>query len=445
MLPADFRLTLDARVRGRPPARRRAVRDRALCERGRGADPRMARRARRGRRGALARALVTANLAQPMPPPPATPPVTAVIPVRDRSIARVLAALDVAEVIVVDDASRTARRSAPRRRRRRPIRPARAARRRGGGAQRGPGGGDATSSSRCVDSDCVPPPGWLDALLPHFADPELDAVAPRIVALDARPGRERARALRGACAPRSTAAPQPARVIPYGRVPFVPGRRSSSAATCGSTRRCAAARTWSSCGGCRTCATSPRRRSRTSTGPTPRAWLARRAYYGRTAAAIATRHPGKARPLNVSPWTTAAWVGPRARATGDRARDHAHRDRAARARARGRPDPDRRSSSPRGQLRSGRVVADALDPRVVAAVVAAALAFPQARLPLAAAVLTRRRSSSPTTSRTDRASGSGCLEHRDLDALLPARPGASFIPRSRRYFPRWEGAARNGW
>ena len=29
----------------------------------------------------------------------------------------------------------------------------------------------------------------------------------------------------------------------------------------------------------------------------PRAWLARRVYYGRTAAAIARRHPGKARPL----------------------------------------------------------------------------------------------------------------------------------------------------
>src|SRR4051812_17827627 len=54
--------------------------------------------------GALARALVMANLAHP-PPPPATYPVTAVIPVRDRSIARLLAALDVAEVIVVDDAS----------------------------------------------------------------------------------------------------------------------------------------------------------------------------------------------------------------------------------------------------------------------------------------------------------------------------------------------------
>ena len=47
----------------------------------------------------------------------------------------------------------------------------------------------------CIDSDCVPRPGWLEALLPHFADPELDAIAPRIVALD--DGRRSPRALRG--------------------------------------------------------------------------------------------------------------------------------------------------------------------------------------------------------------------------------------------------------
>ena len=45
------------------------------------------------------------NLAQPVPPAGELPPVSVVIPVRDRSIARLLSALDAAEVIVVDDAS----------------------------------------------------------------------------------------------------------------------------------------------------------------------------------------------------------------------------------------------------------------------------------------------------------------------------------------------------
>jgi mycofactocin system glycosyltransferase len=39
-----------------------------------------------------------------------------------------------------------------------------------------------------------------------------------------------------------------------------------------------------------------------------RSWLSRRAYYGRTAAALARRHPDGARPLAVSPWTAAAWA-----------------------------------------------------------------------------------------------------------------------------------------
>ena len=57
-----------------------------------------------------------------------------------------------------------------------------------------------------------------------------------------------------------------------------------------------------------TSATSPRARSRTRTARTPEDWLARRVYYGRTAAPLAKRHPGNARPLHVSPWTTAAWA-----------------------------------------------------------------------------------------------------------------------------------------
>ena len=35
-----------------------------------------------------------------------------------------------------------------------------------------------------VDSDCVPEPGWLARLLPHFADPMVAAVAPRVIGLD---------------------------------------------------------------------------------------------------------------------------------------------------------------------------------------------------------------------------------------------------------------------
>jgi mycofactocin system glycosyltransferase len=76
------------------------------------------------------------------------------------------------------------------------------------------------------DSDCLPEPGWIDALLGHFDDPLVAAVAPRIVAAEPQS--------REAHEPRSLAArfsrarpvldlgPQPARVAPMTRVSYVP-------------------------------------------------------------------------------------------------------------------------------------------------------------------------------------------------------------------------------
>jgi hypothetical protein len=150
----------------------------------------------------------------------------------------------------------------------------------------------------------------------------------------------------------------------------------------------------------------------------PRAWLARRVYYGRTAAGIARRHPGKARPLHVSPWTTAAWAALAARrplaalvitlaATALLARETGPAT-AARLAA-------------LGTLGSGRVVADALTRHWWPLTAAAALAFPKARLPLAAAAL-----ADPRKIADDLAYGTGlwigCLEQRTLDPLLPASP-----------------------
>ena len=74
-----------------------------------------------------------------------------------------------------------------------------------------------------------------------------------------------------------------------------------------------------------------------------------------------------------------------------------------------------------GGLRSGRVVADALT-RAWWPLSAAALAVPRARAPLALAALTK----SPLQLADDLAYGyglwRGCLTHRTLDPLLPARP-----------------------
>ncbi|MGV1007538.1 MAG: glycosyltransferase [Dermatophilaceae bacterium] len=142
--------------------------------------------------GVVASRVVDAGLAQPEPPPggPGPQDVTVVIPVRDRppALARCLRAVGpAAEVLVVDDASRDPE----------PVRRvvadagARLVTRQvngGPAAARNTGlAGCATPYVAFVDSDCEPEPGWLTALMPHFADPRVAAVAPRIRGLD-RPG-----------------------------------------------------------------------------------------------------------------------------------------------------------------------------------------------------------------------------------------------------------------
>src|SRR4051794_24501577 len=234
MLPADFHLTLTAHFEGRTLlggepfavvelSARAAARIRAWTA----GDP-------VGADGALARALVRANLAQPVAPAGPLPDVSVVIPVRDRSIARLLAAVDADDVIVVDDASTTdaVRDEAA------GVRYVRRATQGGAAAARNDGLALARHDLvACIDSDCLPLPGWLDPLVAHFADPELSAVAPRIIALESKVVRSEAEhvdprattwlggALREYERVRSPLdrGPDPARVIPYGRVPFVPG------------------------------------------------------------------------------------------------------------------------------------------------------------------------------------------------------------------------------
>lgn len=134
----------------------------------------------------LARRLLDAGFAHPLPPED-TPPLRTVviIPVRDRAEAldRCLQALGQShEVLVVDDGSTdagavtsvAARHRADLVRRRRTGGPA-AARNTGLEVlQRD------VAAIAFLDSDCVPPPDWLACLVPHFADPLVAAVAPRV-------------------------------------------------------------------------------------------------------------------------------------------------------------------------------------------------------------------------------------------------------------------------
>jgi mycofactocin glycosyltransferase len=163
-----------------------------------------------------------------------------------------------------------------------------------------------------LDSDCVPEAGWLDRLLPHFADPALGAVAPRIV--PHRAGTSWLARYEGASSTLDMGA-RPSIVRPGARVPYVPGaalvvRRSAAGAGFADGMfvgedvdfiwRLSAAG-W---------------RVRYEPSATMghdhrvrfRAWFSRRADYGTSAAALEQRHPGSVRPLYASWWTVGAWA-----------------------------------------------------------------------------------------------------------------------------------------
>ncbi|MFC5948787.1 mycofactocin biosynthesis glycosyltransferase MftF [Pseudonocardia lutea] len=275
---------------------------------------------------ALARTLLDSGFAHPAHPIPGGPgrgEVTVVVPVKDRPLDRLLAALpdDLGGLIVVDDGGadpeglaatveaahgRVIRHETPR----------------GPAAARNAGLAAATTPLvMFLDSDVVPQEGWLDPLLDHLADPAVALVAPRIVALhpdgpDGRLRRLRLRSLIGRYeAVRSSLdlGPDPALIVPRSRVAYVPSaamlvRRDAVgpgfdedmhvAEDVDLVLRLHAAG--------RRLRYEPAARVAHDHRTSPGAWWLRKAYYGTGAAPLARRHRGAVPPMVLSPWTAAA-------------------------------------------------------------------------------------------------------------------------------------------
>jgi mycofactocin glycosyltransferase len=266
--------------------------------------------------GALARRLTDAQLAHPVPPAgePGRADVTVVIPAKDRAglLDRCLAALDPGTpVLVVDDGSQH------------PARVAAAAARHGAKLVRRPvNGGPAAARNTAlehvrtelvafVDSDCEPAPGWIGALAPHFADPLVAAVAPRVTALapDTWAGRYTT-----ACGPLDLGA-RPARVLPGSAVAYVPAaallvRRSALAGVSGDgavfDEQMRAGEDVDLIWRLHEAGWRVRYDPSVRVGHhEPVTWaglLARRFRYGTSAAPLARRHPGGVPPLVLHPW-----------------------------------------------------------------------------------------------------------------------------------------------
>ena len=172
----------------------------------------------------LARRLTDTGIAHPVPPDAAAArqlDVTIVIPVRDRAamLDRCLTAVAARyPVVVVDDGS-TDESAVAAVAARHGTAMVRLASSGGPAAARNAGlAGIQTELIAFLDSDCVPPPGWIETLSAHLADPQVGAVAPRIVAHAPRTAAGRYEQARGSL----DLGDQPARVIPAGRVGYVP-------------------------------------------------------------------------------------------------------------------------------------------------------------------------------------------------------------------------------
>lgn len=266
----------------------------------------------------LARTLLDATVAHPRPAGgPSHRDVTVIIPVRDNpcGVRRLLATLRGLRVLVVDDGSSCPVDRADFAGASCDIEVLRHPRSKGPAAARNTGLAACTTDFVVfLDSDVLPRRGWLEALLGHFCDPTVALVAPRIVGLTQSDHLvSRYEAVRSSLDLGQREAP----VIPYGSVSYVP----SAAIIC----RTSALRdiggfdeTLQSGEDVDLCWRLVEAGVRLRYEPIAlvahdhrtqlRDWIARKAFYGGSAAPLSVRHPDKTAPLVISGWALTAWI-----------------------------------------------------------------------------------------------------------------------------------------
>jgi mycofactocin glycosyltransferase len=327
VLPDGFRVALDPAVRwaddgtvlvGGSPIRllRLTPAGRALVDRLAAGEP-IPRSAGAQR---LTRRLLDAGLAHPRPPATdSRPEVAVVIPVRNdaNGLAATLTALpDVGTIVVVDDASPDAEAVTVGGARpdttllRRAVRggPA-AARNDGWRTVDGP-------FVAFVDANCEPEPGWLDVLLPHFADPQVAAVAPRVLPPPDTDNGGALAAYEAVASPLDLGAKE-ATVRPGSRVAYVPTaalvvRRRALEELGGFDETLMVGEdvdfVWRLVAAGWSVRYEPRAIVRHPIRSNWSAWLRQRYRYGTSAAPLARRHGWAVAPAVMSPWTAGAWA-----------------------------------------------------------------------------------------------------------------------------------------
>ncbi len=256
----------------------------------------------------LADRLVRGGLAHPWHDAARLTPadVTAVVPVRDHPAAAALPRLlaECAATVLVDDGSTL------------PL-PGAAVRHpfsRGPAAARNTGWRQArTALVAFLDADVVPVPGWLEELLPHFEDPSVAAVAPRVCSRSGPTALDRYEEHRSPL----DLGPQPAGVRPGSRVSYVPTaalvvRRDALERLGGFDESLRYGEdvdlVWRLAAEGAQVRYEPTARVHHTPRATWTAWARQRFGYGTSAAALALRHGRAVAPVRASAWSLAAWA-----------------------------------------------------------------------------------------------------------------------------------------
>jgi mycofactocin system glycosyltransferase len=163
-----------------------------------------------------------------------------------------------------------------------------------------------------LDADVLPESGWLDALLPLFADPTVAAAAPRIRSRSGDTAVARYEMRRSGL----DMGPQPAAVRPTSRVGYVPSaallvRRAALERTGGFDPRLRFGEdvdlVWRLVGQGHTIRYEPRSVVWHEPRPNLRGWLRQRFDYGTSASPLSARHPRLLACARLSRWSAASW------------------------------------------------------------------------------------------------------------------------------------------
>jgi mycofactocin glycosyltransferase len=168
----------------------------------------------------------------------------------------------------------------------------------------------------CLDSDCVASPTWLDALLPHFCDPAIAFVAPRIVGLEIGRHPSILQRYEHIRSPLDLGA-KSAQITARTSVAYVPA--AAFVAEVASLRQLGGFDTqllvgedvdllWRLHNSGRRARYEPTSQVAHDHRVAWRAFIRRRFDYGTSAAALDARHPGQVAPLAVSGWSALAWA-----------------------------------------------------------------------------------------------------------------------------------------